>query len=161
MLIRTLALGAALSLMFFTANAQDAKVNPTNNAQLRAECYGQALGMEAKETARMADALVAGEQEVAALRAEVAALQLQIEERMAPYDASVEKMLTKDQRNKLQDLRKSGWKPCSEPCSAPGSSASCTGKQGAKGAACCAGAPTGAKVAPAKPAPPVPNATIE
>lgn len=162
MLIRTLALGAALSFTLATAMAQEAKLDLPDHAQLRAECYGQALGMDAKETSRMAAVLAKGEQEVAELRAQVAALQQQIEEQMAPHDASAEKLLSKDQRTKLEGLRKNGWKPCSEPCAAPGAAASCTGKEGAKGAACCAGAAgTGAKAAPAKPAPPAPNATME
>ena len=162
MLIRTLALGAALSFTLASAMAQDAKMDLTEHAQLRAECYGQALGMDAKETARLAAVLANGEQEVAELRAQVAALQQQIEEQMAPHDASAEKLLSKDQRTKLEALRKNGWKPCSEPCAAPGTAAACTGKEGGKGAACCAGAAgTGAKAAPVKPAPPAPNATME
>ena len=105
---------------------------------------------------------VFSDQEVAEMRAQVAVLQAQIEERMAPHDASAEKLLNKDQRNKLQALRKNGWKPCSEPCAAPGTASSCAGKEGGKGAACCAGAAgTGAKAAPVKPAPPAPNATVE
>lgn len=160
MSVRTFTIGAFLLCTMGAAQAQDVEHTPATYSQHRAECYVQALSLDPKRTKELAATLVKGEEEVTKLRAEMLALQERIDEAMAPYDAAVEKTLDKEQKARLAELRKGGWKACSEPCAAPGM-ASCAGKGDAKGGACCAGAEKGAKSTVVKPGPPAPNATVE
>jgi|JI10StandDraft_1071094.scaffolds.fasta_scaffold03810_13 hypothetical protein len=145
----------ALFLFAFTAPlfGQDVETTPQDHAKWRALCYAQAVGMDEKATGKLAASFEAGELEVLELRAQVQDLEARIEAAMAPYDASVEKQLSKEQRARLAELKAKGWKACSEPCPPP-TAASCAP---AEGKACCAGT----KATQAKPAPPAPNATLE
>jgi hypothetical protein len=157
--IRSIALAGTL-LLGGSVHAQDkAPKSPEELAKGRAECYGQALGLKDKELTLLMSALTDGEQKVAEMRAAIAELQAQIEASLAESDAAAEANLTEAQLAKLAELRKTGWKPCSEPCAAPGAKASCEGKTDGKGA-CCAG---GAKAAAPKTAAPAPkpNATMK
>lgn len=157
-IFRSLALAGTLFIGGY-AQAQDKAPSPEQLAKNRAECYAQALGLKEKETSRLVPALTDGEMKVAELRMAIAELQAQIAASLAGTDAVAEANLTEAQLAKLAELRKTGWEPCSEPCAAPGTKASCEGKADAKGA-CCAGGPKAA--APKTDAPaPKPNATMK
>ena len=157
--IRSLALACTLLLGGLSQAQDKAPASPDQLAKNRAECYAKALGLKDKEMALLLPALTDGELKVAELRTAIAELQAQIEASLAESDAGAEANLTEAQLAKLAELRKTGWKPCSEDCTSAEAKASCAGKTDAKGA-CCAG---GAKAAaPKTDAPaPKPNATMK
>lgn len=156
-IIRTVALGGFLVLAGYS-QAQEKAPSADQLARNRADCYAKALGLSADEAQGLYKQLLRGEEEVADLRTKLAELQAEVDANMARHDAMAEANLTKEQRVKLEAMRKEGWKPCSEACTAS-EAKSCAGKADAKGA-CCAGA--GKAAAPKTTAPaPKPNATIK
>ncbi len=156
-IIRTVALGGFLVLAGYS-QAQEKAPSADQLARNRADCYAKALGLSADEAQGLYKQLLRGEEEVADLRTKLAELQAEVDANMAMHDAMAEANLTKEQRVKLEAMRKEGWKPCSEACTAS-EAKSCAGKADAKGA-CCAGA--GKAAAPKTTAPaPKPNATIK
>ena len=132
---------ASLVLLSTAVKAQEASV-AEKLAQERTAVYVQQLGVDEHVAAEMTKLYMLAEKGVAPMRAECAAIQKKVEASLAPYDTQAETMLTKEQRAKLEQLRKEGkWVPASSSCShAEAGKAGCSG-HGATGTAagCCAG----------------------
>ncbi len=146
------------SLLAQTAEATDAE----KFAQQRAAAYAEALGLDARTTAKLAAVYLEADAEVAPLRDQCAAIKAKAEAAVAPYDARVEGLLSKEQRVKLATMKAEGRFTPGDACCVEEGKAGCAGHGTAAGAAggCCAGK-AGAAHGEAAPAKRTPTPTLE
>ncbi|MBK8497461.1 MAG: hypothetical protein IPL52_01265 [Flavobacteriales bacterium] len=137
-------LSACVVLLAGTALAQQADASDAQKyARHRAEAYAAALGLDDAVTTELTKVYMTAEGEVAPLRAQCAAIKAKVEGTLVPYDKKAEELLTKEQREKLAEMRAAGtWTPGDMCCSsAEAEKAGCAGhgKAAAGAAGCCAG----------------------
>lgn len=141
---------AGVIAAMFTTNVRAQEVTNEEmmaSAKARAEVYAKNLGLDQATADKMVETFMMGEEQVAPMRAEMKNTHAKMEEVMKEYDVKAESMLTPEQQQKMEAMKKEGkWAMggCAHGegksgCTHAEAASGCSHATGAAAAGCCAG----------------------